>query len=343
MCRPTPLGKWINDVKMQIAAAGGERVVEKVGGTPDLAIDADGFLGNREEEHAQEHEETGLQELARKVQKVHQAQGTRWTKTMVKDLSKTLRALLNQAELRAAARDPGNRFAIIQAREGARQAAKQLLETLQPPAEILDSPDFEEMMELLRPPGLKRQPSSFAKGSMAQGAPKSEIALGRVAESIEQADKLVRGAECKMGNNAKQQKNLQQFSQMAFAQMARYLRRKHKALKKKRAGNVEDPDEIAELEEEEDLFRHEMEIFMARARNAMLAIREEIAPRWAPDQQPWLINEADKQVYDIVLASIPEELYQDTQAWGDIQDLRAGHEVFSLRAQDKLEEAAARK
>ena len=71
-------------------------------------------------------------------------------------------------------------------------------------------------------------------------------------------------------------------------------------------------------------------------------MREEIAPKWAPDQQPWLLQEADRQVFDILLAVIPKELFEETAAYQDIQDLRKGDQIFTLRAADKLTEAARR-
>ena len=100
--------------------------------------------------------------------------------------------------------------------------------------------------------------------------------------------------------------------------------------------------EQEERERESRELMEMMELFSAKALETMKVLREEIAPQWAPEQQPWLMQEADKQVFSILLATADKSILEETQAWEQIQDLRKGNAVFTLRAADKLTEAAAR-
>ena len=75
----------------------------------------------------------------------------------------------------------------------------------------------------------------------------------------------------------------------------------------------------------------------------MQSLREEIAPRWAPTQQPWLLNQADNEVYHTCLASVPKELFESTEAFQGMQQLRRGEAAFSARAADATTEALGKK
>ena len=86
-----------------------------------------------------------------------------------------------------------------------------------------------------------------------------------------------------------------------------------------------------------------MELFSEKALQTMQTLKEEIAPKWAPEKQPWLMRQATQHVFEILLAAVDEALLAETQAWDALQDLRKGDAVFTLRAADKLVEAAARR
>ena len=74
----------------------------------------------------------------------------------------------------------------------------------------------------------------------------------------------------------------------------------------------------------------------------MRVLRDEIAPRWAPETQPWLLQTADTHVFQSVLAVIPEDQFKQTDAFGGMQRLRAGEHAFLGRAADAILEGAKR-
>ena len=165
---------------------------------------------------------------------------------------------------------------------------------------------------------------------------KTDLLERQISEAIDKLSKEVaRRVKAEAGSTA-----MAQFSGMSLAQMARRLRQ---LLKKKKVKNVDENGNVIEETVVDTELRELMELFSGRALETMRLMREEVAPKWAPEQQPWLLQEADRQVYDILLAVIPEELFKETAAWQEIQDLRAGHAVFTLRAADKLIEGAARR
>jgi hypothetical protein len=182
----------------------------------------------------------------------------------------------------------------------------------------------------------------FEAGTSLKGEVKKEVMTKLVTDAIQEATrKAGRQLEAEL-----QQSGMGKFAQMGLEQMARLIQRKRKRIKKGKY--VDENGQVvtlsdAEIAAEETELRELMELFSRKALLTMRAIREEIAPRWAPEHQPWLMQEADRQVYDILLATAEKEMLQETQSWDEIQNLRAGNAVFTLRAADKLTEATARK
>jgi hypothetical protein len=256
----------------------------------------------------------------------------------VKSIAHAIQKSLDQAHEAAFTMDAKNELAIHQAVETQRAAFLQMVSTINPPQEILDSAEFQQLLELLQPTAVKYDQSSFSRGSAMKGKVKSEIQNQKIADAIEKASKEIAG---RIKGKPEMNASLNQFAHMSLMQMARLLRKK---LKKKKGKQVDENGEVIAGESVDDVeLRELMELFCSRALDTMKHLRSEIAPKWAPEQQPWLLQEADKQVFDILLAVIPEELFKETAAYQQIQDLRAGQAVFTLRAADKLLEGTARK
>ncbi|MEZ4271590.1 MAG: hypothetical protein R3C68_09210 [Myxococcota bacterium] len=247
---------------------------------------------------------------------------------------------IEETAARIKAMDPRNTYALDQAVENLKNQIRHMLETLNPPPEIIESPEFRELMEFLQPSSGQHQgQSTFSRGSGMHGRMKSAVMIQKVTEALAAASKMVKQAALQAQKSGDSQTNasMQHFSNLSMMQMARYLRRK---LRKRKVDENGQP--ILEETDEDILLRSEMEMFCAHAAATMRAMREEIAPRWAPEQQPWLIQESDRQVYDILLAVVPEALFKETEYYQEIQDLRSGQAVFTLRAADRLTEGAKR-
>lgn len=222
---------------------------------------------------------------------------------------------------------------------GARAQMRQMVDALQAPTDINECDEFQELMDALWPAEMRRHSGGFKRGSDLRGSVKTEVKVQLVAEAVRDASKRT---SAKMQELQQGATNLGQFSHMTLDQLARLFKRKLRRRKRKvvdAEGNVIDEVEEPPTPEEARELQTLMEIFSQKALDTMRAIREDIAPKWTPEQQPWLIQEADRQVFAIVLATVPKELFEQTEAWQAIQDLRKGQEVFQLRAADKLTEA----
>ncbi|OGQ78490.1 MAG: hypothetical protein A2289_15525 [Deltaproteobacteria bacterium RIFOXYA12_FULL_58_15] len=283
-----------------------------------------------------------LRKLAAKVQKIAKLRQSLWNKTLVRSLVALIRRALADAQAQASAENSHNEYAIQLAVESIRAQIKQLIDQLEFPPELADSPEIKQLIEQLMPKGSMHKSqakSEFSRGSNLRGKIKREVMTQQVAEAVKQAAKIAAQRLAASGRDVGAQ---QQFSLLTLDHMARLLKRKIDKKKKKSVGHTQDVANAEEVEEDREL-QEMLEIFSAKALETMRALREEIAPTWAPDQQPWLIHEADQQVYEIILACIPKELFEETAAYQEIQDLRAGQAVFTLRAADRIADGAARK
>lgn len=290
--------------------------------------------------------QTDFQKAANALKDAAKLKGSGWGRDRVSSVMKLVMKALARAAKDARVADVRNEYAIEQAVEMTRDRLAMMMEKINPPSELAESEDFLELLELLKPPAQQREQSSFHKGSALKGDVKKDVLRQQVAQAVKDASKLAgKKLEVRTQNNA----NLSQFSQMSLDQMARMIQRMRRK-KTKKKGEVDengeivetsDVDEAAEAEETRQL-QAMMEMFSAKALETMRSIRDDIAPKWAPEQQPWLIAEADRMVYDILLATVPEDLLAETQIWQEIQDLREGQAVFTLRAANKLTEAASR-
>jgi hypothetical protein len=293
-------------------------------------------------------EQNSFQEAARLVQECEELDESTWDRRQVKRLSDAMKQVINEKSARVGSQDRLDEYAIQTVANAARHQLRKMFNTLNPPSEITDTDEFQELLQLLWPPAMRRKGSSFKKGSSMRGSVKSNVAQRLVQEAIEEAShKAGQKMMQQQAQLGKGESQLDHFAQMNFDQMARFLKRRLKT-KKGRKLNVHGDEIIAEIDADEQSSQDDrqlqemMELFSRKALETMRILREEIAPRWSPEQQPWLLQQADQQVFSILLATVDQSLLQETQAWDELQDLRQQQAVFTLRAADKLTQAAQR-
>jgi hypothetical protein len=280
-------------------------------------------------------------EFAKKVQRLAQGKGSAWTPHTVKDLAKLVAKVLEQLRQQAKGNDPSNPFAQHQALENIRAMMRQLMTTLNPPQEVIDSPEFQELMDQLRPKAAKLHKTGFERETMMKGQVRNDVLNRQVSEAVSQADRLATDKRITTVRQTGGDRIAIENASKSLLAMARMIQRRKKKRKKK-VGDSGEAGEVAEAADE-ILTAEEAELLASLALDVMRTLREEIAPRWAPDKQPWLMNAADNEVYTILLAVADRELFEETEAFGEMQDLRTGQEVFTLRAADKVGEAVSRK
>lgn len=215
--------------------------------------------------------------------------------------------------------------------EMVRLRLRELANTLEPPPEVMQSLEFQELMDLLRPRGAKFNKSAFSHETGLQGKIRNDVMNRQVQEAVQEAMRLVAKKRMEQAASAEQAKN-------ATHQIVQNLQKKIQQIKKRlkqHSSNKDEPQPTAISQEEIDELAEE-------ALEIMRTLREEIAPRWAPEQQPWLLNAADNEVFQIVLAVVPKSLFEQTEAYEQMQNLRAHQAVFTLRAADRTSEAMGR-
>jgi len=280
-------------------------------------------------------------EFVKKVQRLAQGKGSAWTPHTVKDLTKLVAKILEQLRKDAARADPSNPFAQHQALENIRAMMRQLMMTMNPPQEVIDNPEFQELMDQLRPKAAKLHKTGFERETMMKGQVRSDVLNRQVSEAVNQADRLATDKRIATIKQTGGDRLAIENASKSLLAMARVIQRRKKK-RKKAVDESGEAGEVAETAPEEELTKEEAELLASLALDVMRTLREEIAPRWAPDKQPWLMNAADNEVYAILLAVADRELFEETEAFGDMQDLRTGQEVFTLRAADKVGEAVSR-
>ncbi len=286
-------------------------------------------------------------DVAKQIKKMVQSGGP-WSKAMLSNLQKAMYATMKKATQDVAALDRLDDYAIQQAAHLVRKQLRKMFQELNPPPEVMDSEEYQMLLALLFPE-THGENSGFKKGkSGMRGKVKGEVQQRQIGEAIEKLSR--RAASKDKSQLSSDLGGMAQFSKMSLEHMARMLRRRIKKSKSKvgvdEDGNIaldgiediEDPEALHEAKELQAL----LNLFNEKALETMRLIREEIAPTWAPESQPWLVQSADRAVYDIVLAVIPKELFEETAAYQELQDLRRGQGVFTLRAADKLTEATRR-
>ena len=216
-----------------------------------------------------------------------------------------------------------------------RDALAQIFATIEPPPEIAESEEFLALQDLLFPQRRSHEQArttGFEKESKISGKMRLDILNRQVGEAVRKAMQRVAQKRVDSARQAEADNIALTNAAMNLQVRVRELAKKQRKRKKQAAG---DPDAV----EEPLITTEEAEELMQLGLEAMQVLREEIAPDWAPDMQPWFLQNADSEVYSILLSVIPEELFQQTQAYQGMQDLRKGEQVFRPRAELAIEDA----
>jgi hypothetical protein len=287
----------------------------------------------------EEQEQDAFRQFAKQATSLARIKAAAWTVRQINALRNLLDRAIAEAEARAELVGVNNPYAKQQALENVLGQLRKIMAALEPPPEIAESEEFQALMKKLGPHLPDRNESDFSRRSIMSKKVRSDVLNRQVNEAVRLADK--RAARQRADRMAAAGASVQEIQSAAatLQQLARMLKKR----RKKKKGNVAEPDEVAEAGSEYELTVEDAEELAFMGLELMQTLREELAPAWSPEQQPWMVNAADNEVYAIILAAIPKELFEETQAFGKMQDLRAGQEVFTLRAADKLSEAARRK
>ncbi|MBI5511683.1 MAG: hypothetical protein HY903_23245 [Deltaproteobacteria bacterium] len=283
---------------------------------------------------------TGMTAFAEITQRLAKAAATSFTPSIARQLESLARSVLRDAERQAYRLDPNNTYVHDQMVETARSQMRQLAAAMNPPGEILESADFQKLLETLHPAAKKLHEEGYTNEALIRGSVRGDMMNRQVQEAVTEADKSATERRVDSARRSNLDVAAIANATRTLMGMARLIKRRTK--KKK----VSDSDEVSETTETVDsgeVTREEAEELCGKALDVMRVLREEFAPRWAPAQQPWFVNAADQEVYSILLSVVPEELFKQTQAFEDMQELRSGDQVFTLRAADKLGEAVKRK
>jgi hypothetical protein len=271
----------------------------------------------------QESTKNAFKSFSQKALSLKDTKAEQWTPKDVKSLSKLADSSINQAKSKAAEMMPNNPYAVDQAQDAAIDNMSGMFHTLQPPPHITESAEFQALAKKFKPREEKKveipEDSNFVRSETLPPKIREDILNRQVEESVDEADKLATGKRrTKLSLDLGREPQADEC--LTFKQSAKELKRG------KRPMTPEGVDDLAQ-----------------KGLETMQSLREEIAPRWAPSQQPWLLNQADNEVYRTCLASVPKELFEHSATYQGMQQLRRGEAAFSPRAADATTQALGKK
>jgi len=91
-----------------------------------------------------------------------------------------------------------------------------------------------------------------------------------------------------------------------------------------------------------NLTNDDAEDLAGKGLDAILIMKELIVPKWGPEHTIWLLSMSEKTVYHISLASIPEELFKQTESYEGIQNLMKNESVFAPNVAREIKRALKR-
>jgi len=259
-----------------------------------------------------------------------------FTPSMWRIMASHARAALREALLTAQRQDPNNSWAHENAVEAMRGHLREIFGTLDPPEEALESADYMTLMEMLNPAMTKLMEEGYTDEAIIKGAVRADVLNRQVSEAVTEADKTASARRVDSARRAG-------LDAVAVSSATKSLLAMIRLVKKRQKKKAKSVNEVGESGDVTAVTKEEAEELSSLALDVMRTLREEYAPRWAPSQQPWFLHAADQEVYNVLLSVVPEGLFQETQAYGEMQNLRSGNQVFTLRAADKLNEAMKRK
>jgi hypothetical protein len=279
----------------------------------------------REHESDGEDGDSPFFALTSKVRQLNRKPPGDWDTDDYRELERLAEMLLAHAE-RIAGRDPNNPHLRQQSVEQAKMQLRMLLQTLQPPPELLES--FTNLWAKAR--GLPNfEISTFARKTLMNDRVRRDVMNLKMEESVDQADRLATEQRVQAidPDPEEQSEGEQPGADDEGDLRGKTLKVALRQLKKKRR----------------TIGAHEVNEVAQKALDLLRMLRESVAPSWAPETQPWLLQTADTHVFQSVLAVIPEQLFRETTAYEGMQKLRAGEHTFGTRAAARLEEGLARR
>ncbi len=289
-------------------------------------------------EHTEEVHEPELPLLGRAaalVQGINKRQSGTFSSDDYRELERLAEQLIAAQHAIAAETHPDDPYAQQHLLEITKMQLRMLLQSLQPPPELMEL--FQSLWSKVR----STQPhDSFARRTLMNTKVRKDVMNRQVEEAVDEADREAthRRVEAIARDGGGEQGEPQEAPTGEAQEEAKgeptpetprpshTLKHTLKLLRKKRRSlQPLDAEDAAQ-----------------KALDAMRVLRDEIAPRWAPETQPWLLNTADTHVYQTVLAVVPEELLQETNAYQGIQNLRAGEHAFAFRADARIGDGARR-
>lgn len=235
------------------------------------------------------------------------------------ELEELARQALEQLEHRLASANTGQKYEIQRAQESLKEQLRRLVDGL--PAVLSESAAYQKLLDSLRP-RLDLDRSSFGKEPILHGKKRDELQKGTVKRWVETADR--RGAARRLAAARAAGATEEELAEAgttlhdAVADLRRMARRGETI-------ELEDADELAEL-----------------GLDTMRQLREELSPSWKPEDHPRWLNAGDRYVFELALAVVPKELFEQTAAYDGMQKLRDGQGVFSGRAADMIALGAKR-
>ncbi|MBC7794800.1 MAG: hypothetical protein H7Z43_13935 [Clostridia bacterium] len=273
-------------------------------------------------------------------------------------LQELIEEALEEAQARAEEEFKDKVYEVQKTVDNVKQQLKSMLDSL--PPQWAELSEYDLIMARLQSQREKQNQSSFARGSGMVGKQKAEMQLGEVKRWVSRVDGKVGAIAPKLaaigddtdddgssdtnGGGGKNKQStgksddvdsaatVQNTPQQASAETDPAKLTFHYVCddvrRKKRRGEPVEPQDV--------------ELVADRAFVLLKELRNELAPSWKPEDVPRWLNAGDKYIYDLALASVPKELFEQTNGWDGIQDLRKQQQVFTLRAADQTSESMRR-
>ncbi len=288
--------------------------------------------------------------LAQSVRRLNTLPAGQWSGEDLADLASLVEELMEAAEREAELAHKGNPYEKQNALNQARMRLRMLLQTLQPPAEMQEA--LTRLWDSLRLTDLSAV-STFARKTLMNSKVRQDVMNRQIEESVDEADDLAakRRVQAISRDGGRRQGAESEADERHEGDPARDSSASS-AGGHPRPGATQDaaarPPTLKYLlrtlkKKRRDIGKNDAEQVAALAFDTMRVLRDEIAPRWAPETQPWMLNTADNHIFQSVLGVIPEALFKETNAYDGIQNLRSGEHAFGLRAAERIVDGAAKK
>ena len=301
------------------------------------------------------------------ILKIHHVKGKHLGKELA-SLTELIEEAIEEARRRLQEEMHDQRYEQMRQLDAVKQQMQNMLDSLPPSYSELE--EWEKLKKLLQRSGQQDEKSTFARGTQMLGKARTEVQQGEVKRWVEKADAKVQTVEPKVTHNRiseRQQgesgagtgdgKGHDSQQRQREGESAAPVSAKSGAKSAAKSPDEKPPevgapgrlsfhtvcDDVRRKKRRgEEVEPADVELVADRAFVLMQQLREQLSPSWKPEEIPRWISSGDKYVFDLALAAVPKELFEQTNAFQGIQDLRKQQQVFTLRAEDRTAEAARR-